>query len=288
MASSSSMASSSAAVVPSALIEGTASTISTAVDMHATASKTTNDTIFYDSSNRHAGPAAQIVLDFVSKNKTCTECTQSSVSWISTSLGCSLCEECATAHRQLGWAVSKLKNIALDEFYEWQMKTITEFLGNQVVNSIWEIAIPQGWKKPTPSSSMEEKTNYVIGKYKWYGFVDEFSAGDKDLSDGVSDASIAGNVPQIMWWMSHKADVNSMKEGRHGRTCLHEAVDQGHIHATAFLLQNGADLYIKDDRGQTALDLAQNIAEKGDGNDVDRENYRKIINMLLAIQRGDY
>ena len=255
-----------------------------------TPAKLTTETVFYDPNNRREGPAADMVEGFVKKHSACTECTQSPVSWISTSLGCSLCEECAAAHRHLGWSVSKLKNIALDEFYEWQMKPIVEFLGNDVVNSIWEIAIPKGWKKPTPSSSSEEKTNYIVGKYRWFGFVDEFSADDKELSDGISDSSITGNVPQIMWWMSHKADVNSVKEGRYGRTCLHEAVDQGHVNAVAFLLQNGADFYIKDDRGQTALELAQNIIEKGGGGggDNDKDKYRIIMNIILAVQRGDY
>ena len=270
-------------------MKGIAST-SNATNTEATTVKSVTETVFYDINNRRDGPATQMVLEFVKNNDKCAECSHSPVSWISTSLGCSLCEECATAHRQLGWAVSKLKNIALDEFYEWQMKHVIEELGNNAVNSIWEIAIPQGWKKPTPSSSMEDKTNYIIGKYKWFGFVDEFSADEKELNEGISNASMAGNVPQIMWWMSHKADVNSKKDGRHGRTCLHEAVDQGHVSTVAFLIMNGADLYIKDDRGQTALELAQNIFEKGGGsnNKIDKDQYRIITNILLAIQRGDY
>ena len=81
--------------------------------------------------------------------------------------GVSLCEECATVHRQLGWAVSKLKNIALDEFYEWQMQPLVELLGNEVANSIWEIAIPTGWNKPTPTAAVEGVKYSLKCKSSW-------------------------------------------------------------------------------------------------------------------------
>ena len=267
--------------------------------------------VFYDVEVRE-GPAQGLVAEFVHNNPNCCECTQKPVSWISTSLGCTLCEECAGSHRQLGWAVSKLKNIALDEFYEWQMKPLVSSLGNevsfeqlqssisplinrlkgvipfttQVINSIWEISIPSGWRKPCPSSSMEEKANFIVGKYRWYGFVDEYSGKDEELANGIVDACIAGNLPQVFWWMSHKSDVNSCKAGRHGRCCLHEAVEKGYVDLVAFLLQNGADIYLKDDRGQTAQDLAEAICSTA--SEPTASDFRMIISMLLSVQRGEY
>ena len=97
------------------------------------------------------------------------------------------------------------------------------------MNSICEISIPQGWKKPSANSTQEglvffntilysnfififtpnicvtyyhiiflivytqiifkifdtDKTNYIIGKYKWYGFVDEYSASNEALSQVI-------------------------------------------------------------------------------------------------------
>lgn len=68
--------------------------------------------------------------------------------WISTSLGITLCQRCSTVHMQLSWAISKLKNIELDQFSEWQLNLLHQELGNARVNSIWEVDIPAGWDKP--------------------------------------------------------------------------------------------------------------------------------------------
>lgn len=68
--------------------------------------------------------------------------------WISTSLGITLCQSCSTVHMQLSWAISKLKNIELDEFSEWQLNLLHQELGNARVNSIWEVDVPAGWDKP--------------------------------------------------------------------------------------------------------------------------------------------
>ena len=112
---------------------------------------------------------------------------------MSTSLGVTLCEDCAAAHRQLTWAVSKLKSIELDEFYDWQLEMMLVDLGNDVVNSIWEISIPAGWLKPNESSTQEDKTQFIVAKYRWYGFVDEFRVkGADQLIEGIVDSSIAG------------------------------------------------------------------------------------------------
>jgi hypothetical protein len=44
---------------------------------------------------------------------------------VSTSIGVTLCQQCSTVHRQLSWAISKLKSIELDEFSEWQVRPTT-------------------------------------------------------------------------------------------------------------------------------------------------------------------
>lgn len=198
-----------------------------------------------------------------------------------------MCEECAGCHRQLGWAVSKLKNIALDEFYEWQLRPLSACLGNDVVNNIWEISIPSGWVKPVPTSAVEDKAQYIVGKYKWYGFVDEFSASDVQLADGIYEAVVAGNIPQVMWWMSHKSDVNSVSvlSGQRQTTPLHEAIARGNVELVGFLLQNGADIYAVDGSKCTPLRLSERVLK---AQPQLRDSLRIIINMLLSVQRGDY
>jgi len=119
------------------------------------------------------GPGKKLLREFVTANRTCAECNSGPVTWLSTSLGITLCQQCAAVHRQLSWAISKLKSIELDEFSEWQMKIIHYELGNDVVNSIWEKNVPAGWTKPSKGSSPEDRSKWILAKYRWYAFVDE-------------------------------------------------------------------------------------------------------------------
>lgn len=123
------------------------------------------------------GPASEGLLKFLDENDNnlCAECNHTNVSWISMSIGVTLCEDCASIHRQLTWAVSKLKNIQLDDFYQWQINLLHDYLGNKKVNDIWEKCVPEGWSKPQSDiASLEEKSRWIMAKYRWYGFVDEF------------------------------------------------------------------------------------------------------------------
>jgi len=104
------------------------------------------------------GPAGQRLLEFTASSADCAECSSPHIKWISSNLGITLCEDCATAHRQqLSWAVSKLKNITLDDFYDWQVDLLINEMGNAKAKKIWEVSIPEGWKKPNHHSGVDLK-----------------------------------------------------------------------------------------------------------------------------------
>ena len=147
-----------------------------------------NVTVFND-------PNSELVLEFIKLNPQCAECSAQPVHWISTSLGVTLCENCTSIHRQLTWAVSKLKSIKLDQFSTWQLNLMIKDLGNTVSNDIWEKCIPEGWTKPQPLSVLEDKSQWIIAKYRWYGFVDEFRVrSDEQLARGIIDAVIGNSI----------------------------------------------------------------------------------------------
>lgn len=208
----------------------------------------------------------------------CAECNYTPVHWISTSIGVTVCEDCAAVHQQLSWAISKLKSIQLDEFSEWQVNLLQTELGNSVANQIWEKSVPEGWSKPVPTSSVEDKAQWILAKYRWYGFVDEFRVrSDAQLESGIMEAVKAGNLKDVIWWISHKADINCTHPPGTGRTLLHEAITHEHVNVVAFLLQNGADLYAVDSSGNRPLDITVNSGKQ-----------RMIASMILQIQKGDY
>ena len=218
---------------------------------------------------------SDLVIAFVTKNNYCAECNSLDVTWISISIGITLCEECASVHRQLTWSISKLKNIRLDEFSKWQMNLLICDLGNVKSNSIWEKNIPEGWMKPTQQSPAEDKAQFILAKYLWFGFVDEYyPKNELELVVGMMESIANDDVKGVLWWVSHNASVNADYPVGSGRTPLHEAVEKGHITLTALLVLNGADLYSEDCNGDTPLD----IANKSDN--------EPLIDMLRQILEG--
>lgn len=235
------------------------------------------------------GRAALLLRDVVLQSPVCAECSAGPVTWISTSIGVTLCETCADAHRRLTWSVSKLKSIRLDDFREWQLDMIASTLGNDVARTVWECDIPKGWEKPHPKSPSETKREFVLAKYKWFAFVDEVRVrGEAHLAQGITESAREGSVRDIMWWISHAADVNAVSASSGGNsaqemltdaTPLHYAVSGNHVHAAAFLLLNGANVYAKDGMGRTAVEYAGMVSG----------GTKELISAMVDdIGRGDY
>ena len=239
------------------------------------------------------GPTSNNLKKFLDEdgNNLCAECNHDHVSWISMSIGVTLCEDCASVHRQLTWAVSKLKNIQLDDFYPWQVQLLRECLGNAKVNEVWEKCVPEGWAKPAgKEATLEEKSRWVMAKYRWYGFVDEFRVtGDEQLVQGIMEAVTVSDVSKIMWWISHKAVVNCEYPPGSGRSPLHNALKLQNVNVIGYLLMNGADMYAVDDKGVSPLNMIDPSTMK-DPPPVpsDSAPSPEITELCMLLLRGDF
>lgn len=72
-------------------------------------------------------------------------------------------------------------------------------------------------------------------------------------------AASRGSISELQLLARNGALVN--RPGEHGYTPLHNATEQGHLHAVIWLLSNGAERLIKNDFGETPLDLAKLLKE---------------------------
>ncbi|KAK7880359.1 hypothetical protein WMY93_033002 [Mugilogobius chulae] len=98
-------------------------------------------------------------------NEVCCDCGQSAPCWASINLGILLCIECSGIHRSLGVHCSKVRSLTLDSWEPELLKLMCE-LGNTVINQIYEATCDDvGAKKPTPSSSRQEKEAWIKLKY---------------------------------------------------------------------------------------------------------------------------
>ena len=67
-------------------------------------------------------------------NPLCAECTATEVEWVSTSIGVTLCADCAIAHRKLGTNISRLRSIYMDLWSPRLVECIVESMGNSQVS----------------------------------------------------------------------------------------------------------------------------------------------------------
>lgn len=87
------------------------------------------------------------------------------------------------------------------------------------------------------NSTLEEKTNWVLAKYRWYGFVEEIHIKTpRQLAEGIFEATIGGTAADVLWWISMKSEVNCTVEQYGLSTPLHMATKLGRCHVIAFLL----------------------------------------------------
>lgn len=66
--------------------------------------------------------------------------------------------------------------------------------------------------------------------------------------------NISGNVEEVMEQIDDYDDIDVTND--HGNTPIHNAVRKGHTKVVKVLLENGADLSIKNVKGKTPIDLA--------------------------------
>ncbi|KAI4323533.1 hypothetical protein L6164_023130 [Bauhinia variegata] len=104
-------------------------------------------------------------------NKLCADCGAPDPKWVSSNLGVFICIKCSGVHRSMGVHISKVLSAKLDEWTEEQVDELVKLGGNTVVNRKYEAYIPSNIKKPKPSSSNEERSDFIRRKYEQLQFL---------------------------------------------------------------------------------------------------------------------
>ncbi|XP_027186296.1 probable ADP-ribosylation factor GTPase-activating protein AGD11 isoform X4 [Cicer arietinum] len=105
-------------------------------------------------------------------NKFCADCGSSDPKWVSSSLGVFICIKCSGIHRSLGVHISKVLSLNLDDWTDEQVDALVNLGGNTVINKKYEACLPSYIKKPKPTSSIEERSDFIRRKYELQQFVD--------------------------------------------------------------------------------------------------------------------
>ncbi|KAL4386968.1 hypothetical protein GQ457_09G000510 [Hibiscus cannabinus] len=120
-----------------------------------------------------------------SDNRVCADCGAPDPKWASTNIGVFVCAQCSGVHKTLGPQVSKVISVALDEWTIEQIDAMAEVGGNNAANAIYEAHLPEGYSKPGPNASLEERSKFIKSKYE----DQEFMKPSLRISSGKSSSA---------------------------------------------------------------------------------------------------
>ena len=220
-----------------------------------------------------AGLLSQLRRD----NAVCADCGLQSPDWASINLGVMICIVCSGIHRSLGVHVSKVRSMTLDD-WETDLLDMMVSIGNERSNSVFEGSIHEehgrggggssaagtssaAGRKPLPTSSREEKEEFIQAKYVRRSFLSKsvlHLCGDlQDMGVRMWKAIEADEVVQCILLHALGCGVGWTNDAEHGRSLLHHAAEYDSSTCLEWLLQNNADPDATDREGNTPLMLAR-------------------------------
>ncbi|XP_062162958.1 ADP-ribosylation factor GTPase-activating protein AGD12-like [Alnus glutinosa] len=104
-------------------------------------------------------------------NRFCADCGAPDPKWASANIGVFICLKCCGVHRSLGTHISKVLSVTLDEWSDDEIDAMVEVGGNTSANAIYEAFIPEGYAKPGPDATHEQRAQFIRAKYELQEFL---------------------------------------------------------------------------------------------------------------------
>ncbi|CAG9798668.1 unnamed protein product [Chironomus riparius] len=245
---------------------------------------------------QNSDDVAQLILNIrnqVSGNGFCVDCDGPSPEWASLNLGVLICIECSGIHRNMGSHISKVRSLTLDEWPPSHLAVMLS-IGNSLSNSVWE-ANTRGQAKPVPTSSREEKENWVRRKYEAKEFLQPLNT-TVSIGQQLIESVVKSDMKTIILLLAHTNNefVNCTVNSRDLRTPLHFSCAIGNLSITQILIWYNANLKQTDHEGRTCLTYAtaaNSLAIVKQSNNkphhVSSETTTALVNLLVSLECTD-
>ncbi|TSK82135.1 Arf-GAP with SH3 domain, ANK repeat and PH domain-containing protein 1 [Bagarius yarrelli] len=174
--------------------------------------------------------------------------------------GNEVCCDCGALgiHREMGVHISRIQSMELDKLGTSEL-LLAKNIGNLSFNEILEGNLPSPSPKPTPSSDMNERKEYINAKYVEHRFArrtpSTATARQGDLYEAVRTRDLLGLVQLYADGVELLEPFPEAGQDP-GETALHFAVrtsDQTSLPLVDFLVQNSGSLDRQTESGNTAL-----------------------------------
>uniref|UniRef100_A0A8C8R935 ArfGAP with SH3 domain, ankyrin repeat and PH domain 1 n=1 Tax=Pelusios castaneus TaxID=367368 RepID=A0A8C8R935_9SAUR len=191
-------------------------------------------------------------------NEVCCDCGSPDPTWLSTNLGILTCIECSGIHREMGVHISRIQSLELDKLGTSEL-LLAKNVGNNSFNEIMEGSLPSPSPKPTPSSDMTARKEYITAKYVDHRFSRKTCASAAAKLNELLEAIKSRDLLALIQVYAEGVELMEplLEPGQEpGETALHFAVriaDQTSLHLVDFLVQNCGNLDKQTALGNTVL-----------------------------------